>query len=66
VLSHVRGRLAVQSTRVSLCIGLWSSQEFLGNEKIIAALGPDNDKEEGELPMDWDAIHASYVKVQGP
>jgi len=38
-------------------VPLWSSQGLVGNEEMIATLGPDNKEEEGELPMDWNAIH---------
>jgi len=58
VLPYVRGRLAVQSTCVSLCVGLWSSQGLVRNEDIGAALGPEETEEEGELPMDWDIIQS--------
>jgi hypothetical protein len=57
VLSHVRNRLTVQSTRASLCVGLWSSiglvkdgdiKMFVGTQDIVG--------EEDDLPEDWDAI----------
>lgn len=54
----MRNRLAVQSTRASLCVGLWSSQGLVKAEDIGAALGADEILgEEGELAVDWDAIH---------
>ena len=58
VLPYVRGRLAVQSTRASLCVGLWSSQGLVRDGDIKAALGAEIE-EEDELPMDWDAIRVS-------
>jgi len=58
VLPYVHGRLAVQSTHVSLCVGLWSSQGLVRNEDIGAALGPEETEEEGKLPMDWDIIQS--------
>jgi hypothetical protein len=58
ILPHVRGRLAVQSTRASLCLGLWSSQGWVRDVDIKAALGKDELEEEDELPTDWDAIPA--------
>ena len=56
VLPYVRSRLAVQSTRASLCVGLWSSQGLVKDGDVRASLGPDNVGEEDELPVDWDAI----------
>lgn len=56
VLPHVRSRLAVQSTRASLCVGLWSSQGLVRDCDIKASLGADNVEEDGELPKDWDNI----------
>ena len=56
VLPYVRSRLAVQSTRASLCVGLWSSQGLVKDGDIRASLGPDNVEGEDELPVDWDAI----------
>ena len=58
VLPYVRGQLAVQSTRASLCVGLWSSQGLVRNEDTGAALGPEETEEEGKLPMDWDIIQS--------
>ena len=62
LLPHVRSRLAVQSTRTSLCVGLWSSQGLVKNEDMAEALGPDDHDivgEEDEPAMDWDVICAS-------
>jgi len=57
VLPHVRNRLAVQSTRASLCVGLWSTQGLVKDADIRAMLGTDEiGGEEGELAADWDAI----------
>jgi len=57
VLPYVRNRLAVQSTRASLCVGLWSSQGLVKDADIRASLGADEIVgEEGELTKDWDAI----------
>ena len=56
VLPHVHGRLAVQSTHASLCIGLWSSQGFVKEADVQAALDTREVEDEDELPMDWDAI----------
>ena len=58
VLPHVHGCLAVQSTRASLCVGLWSSQGFVKQADLRAVLDAREVEEEDELPMDWDAIRA--------
>jgi len=58
VLPHVCGCLAVQSTCASLCVGLWSSQGFVKQADLRAALDAREVEEEDELPMDWDAICA--------
>ena len=62
VLPYVRGRLAVQSTRASLCVGLWSSKGLVKDNDIKAALSADEivGKEEG-LAADWDAIHTDHA-----
>jgi hypothetical protein len=59
VLPHVRSRLAVESTRASLCVGLWSSQGLVHDIDITNSLGTDEIREEGGLSMDWDTIHAA-------
>jgi len=56
VLPHVHGCLAVQSTCASLCVGLWSSQGFVKEADVRAALDAREVEDEDELPMDWDAI----------
>ena len=56
VLPYVRSRLAVQSTRASLCVGLWSSQGLVKDGDIRVSLGADNMGEEDALPVDWDDI----------
>ena len=61
VLPHVRGRLAVQSTRASLCVGLWSSQGLVKDDDIKTSLGSDDIVEEDEPAMDWDVIHDPHV-----
>ena len=59
ILPHVCGRLAVESTHASICIGLWSAKGLVCDGDIKASLGADEIQEEGELPMDWDTIHTS-------
>ena len=57
VLPYVCSCLAVQSTRASLCVGLWSSQGQVRDCDIRAALGADEiNGEEDELALGWDNI----------
>jgi len=58
VLPYVCGCLAVQSTRASLCVRLWSSQGFVKEADVRAALDAREVEDKDELPMDWDAICA--------
>jgi hypothetical protein len=57
VLSHVRSRLSVQSTRALLCLGVWSTMGYVHDSDILpAAVLPEVDGEEDELARDWDAM----------
>ena len=57
ILSHVRSRLSVQSTRALLCLGVWSTMGFVCDSDILpAVLLPELDGEEDELANDWDAM----------
>jgi len=57
LLSHVRSRLSVQSTRALMCLGVWSLMGYVKDSDIKAAtVLPDVRGEEEELPMDWDVI----------
>ena len=51
VLSHIRSRLSVQSTRALLCLGAWCQHGLVKVQDLRLALG-----EEDELPSDWDTI----------
>lgn len=57
LLSHVRNRLSVQSTRALMCLGVWSAMGFVkdGDVKAVTVL-PEVVGEEEELDADWDAI----------
>lgn len=57
LLSHLRSRLSVQSTRALMCVGEWSLMGFVKDSDLtaVAAL-PEVDGEEEELGQDWDAI----------
>jgi len=55
VLSHIRNRLTVASTRVLMCLGAWSKLNLVRNADIkAAAVLPDIIGDEDELELDWD------------
>jgi hypothetical protein len=57
ILSHVRSRLSVQSTRALLCLGVWSTMGYVEDSDILsAAVLPEVDGEEEDLGIDWDAM----------
>jgi hypothetical protein len=57
VLSHVRSRLGVQSTRALLCLGEWSKLGYVKDEDVKAVtVQPEVDGEEDELEENWDKI----------
>lgn len=53
----MRNRLSVQSIRALLCLGVWSLKGYVKDEDVrAAAILPEVDGEEEELPMDWDSL----------
>jgi hypothetical protein len=59
LLSHVRNRLSVQSTRALMCLGAWSLMGYVKDIDIKAVTAlPDlqEDEEEDILDDDWDLI----------
>jgi len=59
LLSHVRSRLSVQSTRALLCLGVWSLMGYVKDVDVkAAAVVPEliGDEAEEELAYDWDAL----------
>ena len=57
VLSHVRSRLSVQSTRVLLCLGVWSEMGYVKDKDILAVAAlPEILGEEVALSEDWDKM----------
>jgi hAT family protein len=59
VLSHLRNRLSVQSTRALMCLGVWSLLGFVNNSDIKAVVvlpGVPADEREDALADGWDAI----------
>lgn len=59
VLSHLRSRLSVQSTRALMCLGVWSRLGYVRNSDIRAVVVlpevPANTRE-GNLAAGWDSI----------
>ncbi|KAJ8579392.1 hypothetical protein M405DRAFT_754557, partial [Rhizopogon salebrosus TDB-379] len=58
ILSHVRSRLSVQTTRALLCLGSWSLLGLVKDKDVTAVTcRPDLEGEEGELEEGWDDIN---------
>lgn len=57
LLSHIRSRLSVQSTRALMCVGAWSKLGFVKDKDVIEATRlPEIEGDEEEPAMDWDTI----------
>ena len=60
LLSHLRSRLSVQSTRALMCLGVWSQLGYVKDSDIEAVVSlpevPVNEKEEA-LAIGWDTIN---------
>lgn len=57
ILSHLRSRLSVQSTRALICVGAWSKLGYVRDRDVRAVtMLPEVDGEEEELCSDWDTI----------
>lgn len=59
MLSHLRSRLSVQSTRALMCLGEWSRMGFVKDNDVRAATSmtlPEVGDEEEMLEDDWDSI----------
>jgi len=57
LLSHVRSRLSVQSTRALLCLGVWSMMDYVKDYDVKSAtVLPELDGEEEDLADDWDSL----------
>jgi hypothetical protein len=59
LLSHIRNRLSVQSTRALMCLGVWSLQGYVRDSDIneVTALEELVGEERmSELSADWDII----------
>ena len=57
ILSHVRSRLSVQSTRALMCLGVWSSLGYVKDADCkAAAVLPAVIGEEEDLADNWDDL----------
>ena len=57
LLSHLRSRLSVQSTRALMCVGAWSLMGYVKNSDLdAAAMLPEVEGDEEELDDAWDVI----------
>jgi hypothetical protein len=57
VLSHIRNRLTVASTRALMCLGAWSKLGLVCDADILAAATlPDVMEDEEEFNVGWDYI----------
>ncbi|KIK04005.1 hypothetical protein K443DRAFT_93961 [Laccaria amethystina LaAM-08-1] len=57
VLSHIRNRLTVASTRALMCLCAWSKLNLVRTADIkAAAVLPDIVGDENELELGWDYI----------
>ena len=57
LLSHIRNRLSVQSTRALLCLGVWSSMGYVKDKDLkVVTMLPEAESDEEDLANDWDAI----------
>ena len=57
ILLHVHNHLAIQSTHISLCIGIWNSLSLVKDSDIKMSVGKDDIVgEEEDLSENWDAI----------
>jgi hypothetical protein len=57
LLSHIRSRLSVQSTRALMCVGAWSKLGFVKDKDVIVATRlPEIEGDEEDLDMNWDNI----------
>lgn len=59
LLSHLRNRLSVQSTRALLCVGTWSRMGFVSDRDVRASvILPEVEEEESDKDVEegWDKI----------
>lgn len=59
VLSHLRSRLSVQSTRALMCLGVWSRLGYVNDIDIRAVVilpEVSTNTQSAEIAAGWDAI----------
>jgi hypothetical protein len=59
VLSHLRNRLSVQSTRALMCLGVWSHLGYVKNSDIKGVVTLPEvpvDVKEDDLAVGWDMV----------
>jgi len=57
VLSHIRNRMSVQSTRAVMCLGAWSRMGLVKDQDVMDIVRlPEVKESEDYLEDDWDAI----------
>lgn len=59
VLSHLRSRLSVQSTRALMCLGVWSQLGYVKDIDIRAVVilpEASTETKAAEIAVGWDAI----------
>lgn len=57
LLTHLRSRLPVQSTRALLCVGAWSRLGHVRDQDVrVATTLPEVEGDEEVLQEDWDSI----------
>ena len=61
VLSHVRNRLSVDSTRALLCLGAWSHMNIIKQNDIINVTKMDDAEKDGEDIEDETLSFAAYI-----
>ena len=59
LLSHIRNRLSVQTTRALMCLGVWCQLGFITDSDVRAAVGglPELNESDNDLDIDWDRIN---------
>lgn len=62
LLSHIRNRLTVQSTRALMCLGTWSKLGLVKDSDVRAVtVLPEMKGDDDEVADDWDRIRVGNV-----
>ena len=57
LLSHICNWLSVQSMQALLCLGIWSSMDYVKDRDLkVATILPGAESDDKELASNWDAI----------